>query len=755
MSTAAHPVHSTSEPAKPAEGLEPVTPGASATTANKKQDQNPKQFKVKEKKEKKQGGGGGQLELNPPPEFFAERIKIYDEYKEKYEKFVAEQERKPITVTLPDGKQIEGKAWETTPLEIARGISPGLADKVIIAKVNNQQLWDLTRPLESSCDLKLLDFDSPDNDYEARQVFWHSSAHVMGEACERRFDGCCLGYGPPLPEGGFFYDMSLAEGRTLSQDDYKGIEDVAKLAVKEKQPFERLELPKEILLEMFKYNKYKQHYINDKVPDGTSTTVYKCGPLIDLCLGPHVPHTGRIKALAVTKNSSSYFLGDAKNDTFQRVYGMSFPDNQQMKEYKKYLEEAAKRDHRRIGKDQELFVFNDLSPGSAFFLPHGMRIYNTLMNFIKDEYFKRGFSEVGSPNMFNSKLWQTSGHWQNYAEDMFQLKVDEEQFALKPMNCPGHCVIFDSRERSYKELPLRFAEFGVLHRNEASGALSGLTRVRRFVQDDAHIFCTPDQVESELYGAFDFLDAVYKPFGFTYKVGLSTRNPKKWMGDLALWEKAESTLKEVLEKKVPGKWHINEEDAAFYGPKLDFQLTDALKRNWQCGTIQLDFNLPERFNLKYHSSEQSNEANPGAQFARPVMIHRAILGSLERFIAIITESTGGKWPFWLSPRQVVVIPVAKPFVEYAQKVAKSFTDAGMYAEADLSDNTLNKKIRNAQTAQWNFIMVVGQDELDAQAVNIRNRDDEVQGREETVKLVDAVEKLTKLRDEKAAISKLN
>ncbi|WVQ98556.1 threonine-tRNA ligase [Kwoniella sp. CBS 9459] len=756
MSAAAHPVSSSSDPAKPAEGLEPVTPGASATTVNnKKQDQNPKQFKVKEKKEKKQGGGGGQLELNPPPEFFAERIKIYDEYKEKYEKFVAEQERKPITVTLPDGKQIEGKAWETTPLEIARGISPGLADKVIIAKVNNQQLWDLTRPLESSCDIKLLDFDSPDNDYEARQVFWHSSAHVMGEACERRFDGCCLGYGPPLPEGGFFYDMSLAEGRTISQDDYKGIEDVAKIVVKEKQPFERLELPKEILLEMFKYNKYKQHYINDKVADGTSTTVYKCGPLIDLCLGPHVPHTGRIKALAVTKNSSSYFLGDAKNDTFQRVYGMSFPDNQQMKEYKKYLEEAAKRDHRRIGKDQELFVFNDLSPGSAFFLPHGMRIYNTLMNFIKGEYFKRGFSEVGSPNIFNSKLWQTSGHWQNYAEDMFQLKVDDDQFALKPMNCPGHCVIFDSRERSYKELPLRYAEFGVLHRNEASGALSGLTRVRRFVQDDAHIFCTPDQVESELYAAFEFLDAVYKPFGFTYKVGLSTRNPKKWMGDLALWDKAEQTLKEVLEKKVPGKWHVNEEDAAFYGPKLDFQLTDALKRNWQCGTIQLDFNLPERFNLKYHSPEQSNDANPGAQFARPVMIHRAILGSLERFIAIITESTGGKWPFWLSPRQVVVIPVAKPFIEYAQKVAKSFTDAGMYAEADLSDNTLNKKIRNAQTAQYNFIMVVGQDEFDAQAVNIRNRDDEVQGREETVKLVDAVEKLAKLRDEKAAISKLN
>ncbi|WWD15705.1 threonine-tRNA ligase [Kwoniella shandongensis] len=759
MSTAPHPVSSTSEPARPAEGLEPVTPGASATTVKpdgaKKEG---KEKKVKEKKDKKgaAGGANGPLELNPPPEFFAERIKIYDEYKAKYDKWVSEQPRDTITITFPDGKKVEGTAWETTPLQLARDISTSLADRIIIAKVNNQELWDLTRPLEASCTLSLLDFDSPENNYEAKQVFWHSSAHVLGEACERRYDGCCLGYGPPLEEGGFFYDMGLADGRTINQDDYKGIEDVAKIAVKEKQPFERLELPKEVLLEMFKYNKYKQHYINDKVPDGTSSTVYRCGPLIDLCLGPHVPHTGRIKSLAVTKNSSSYFLGDAKNDAFQRVYGMSFPDAAQMKEYKKYLEEAAKRDHRKIGKEQELWFFNELSPGSSFLLPMGMRIYNTLVEYIKAEYFKRGFTEIGTPNMFNSKLWKTSGHWDNYSEDMFQLKVDEEQFALKPMNCPGHCLVFDARERSYKELPLRFAEFGILHRNEASGALSGLSRVRRFVQDDAHIFCTPDQVAGELYSAFEFLDAVYKPFGFTYKVGLSTRNPKKWIGDLAIWDKAEATLKEVLESKAPGNWHVNEEDAAFYGPKLDFQLTDALKRKWQCGTIQLDFNLPERFNLKYHSSEQNaSDEKLGGQFARPVMIHRAILGSIERFVAIVTEQCGGKWPFWLSPRQVVVIPVAKPYVEYAEKVAKTFTDAGLFAETDVSDNTLNKKIRNAQTAQWNFIMVVGQDELDAQAVNIRNRDDEVQGRDETIQLDEAVKKLLALKETKAAVSKLN
>lgn len=468
-----------SAPAAPAGEVKEVKPQAPvAAPADQVKQQNKKE--KKEKKEKK----GGISELSPPPEYFEERIKIFDEYMAKYQDFVAKQPREPITVTLPDGKQIQGTAWETTPLEIAKGISSSLADRTVIAKVNNQQLWDLTRPLEGSCNLALLDFDSPEGDYEARQVFWHSSAHVMGEACERSFEGCCLGYGPPLPEGGFFYDMSLGNDKTIGQDDYKQIEEISKKAVKEKQPFQRLELPKEVLLQMFKYNKYKQHYINEKVPDGTSSTVYRCGPLIDLCLGPHVPHTGRIKSLAVTKNSSSYFLGDAKNDSFQRVYGMSFPDSKQMTEWKKLQEEAAKRDHRKIAKDQELFFFSDLSPGSPFMLPHGMRIYNTLMKFIREEYHKRGFVEVGSPNMFNSKLWETSGHWQHYAKDMFTLKVEEDTFALKPMNCPGHCVIFDSRDRSYKELPLRLAEFGVLHRNEASGALSGMTRVRRFVQDD-------------------------------------------------------------------------------------------------------------------------------------------------------------------------------------------------------------------------------------------------------------------------------
>lgn len=354
----------------------------------------------------------------------------------------------------------------------------------------------------------------------------------------------------------------------VSSNDYPAIEQLCSMATKDKQKFERLVVSKENLLKMFEYNPFKLHMINTKVPDGTSTTVYRCGPMIDLCVGPHIPHTGRIKSMMVTKNSSCYFLGDQNNETLQRVYGISFPDSKQMTAYKKFLEEAAARDHRKIGKDQELFFFSDLSPGSAFWLPHGTRIYNALVELIREEYRKRGFNEVISPNMYNSSLWKTSQHWQHYKDDMFVLNVDKEEFALKPMNCPGHCLIFNARERSYRELPLRLADFGVLHRNEASGALTGLTRVRRFQQDDAHIFCTVDQIEQEVVGCFDFLQSVYSIFGFTLKMALSTR-PEARSGDDALWDKAEAYLKSALEKFRPGDWTLNEGDGAFYGPKIE------------------------------------------------------------------------------------------------------------------------------------------------------------------------------------------
>jgi len=375
---------------------------------------------------------------------------------------------------------------------------------------------------------------------------------------------------------------------------------------------------------------------------------------------------------------------------------------------------AAERDHRLIGKNQELFFFHPLSPGSAFFLPHGARIYNRLIEFLRNEYRVRGFTEVISPNMYNSKLWETSGHWANYQENMFTFQVDKEPFALKPMNCPGHCLMFGHRNRSYRELPLRFADFGVLHRNEASGALTGLTRVRRFQQDDAHIFCRADQIKVEITNALKFMQHVYGIFGFDFDLELSTR-PEKFLGEPSLWDQAEKQLAEVLDdyKAESGKtWKLNPGDGAFYGPKIDIHIQDALRRSHQCATIQLDFQLPIRFNLEYIDEQDSK---------RPVMIHRAILGSVERMFAILIEHTGGKWPFWISPRQAMVVPVSDKYFDYAQTVRDAFNDAGFYTDVDTTDKSLQKKIRESQLAQYNYIFVVGDEEVKDSSINVRTR----------------------------------
>lgn len=435
------------------------------------------------------------------------------------------------------------------------------------------------------------------------------------------------------------------------------------------------------------------------------------------------------------QNSATYWEGKADAETLQRVYGISFPDPKQLKEWEKFQEEAAKRDHRKIGREQELFFFHELSPGSCFFQPRGAHIYNTLVDFIKSQYKKRGFQEVVSPNIYNAKLWQTSGHWEHYSENMFSFESEKETFALKPMNCPGHCLIFDNRVRSWRELPLRLADFGVLHRNELSGALTGLTRVRRFQQDDAHIFCTPEQIKVEIDGCLDFLSYVYKTFGYSVNLVLSTR-PEKYLGDLEIWNGAEKALEESL-NKFGQPWSINPGDGAFYGPKIDITITDALKRAHQCGTIQLDFQLPIRFNLSY--------INEAGEKRHPVIIHRAILGSVERQIAILTENYGGKWPFWLSPRQVMVVPVGNTYYEYAETVRQQLHDAGYMAESDLDDgDTMNKKIRNAQLAQFNFILVVGAKEQEATTVNVRTRDNKVHGE---VSVTDLIVKLKRYVDE--------
>ncbi len=689
-----------------------------------------KKQKVKKAKGGDSGEDTGPLELSPSAPFLDERLSLYEKLKAKYSAEIAAKPRAPITITLADGSIKQGTSWETTPGEIAKSISNSLYKRTVVAKLNGdpEQLWDLERPLEASCKLELLSFE----DELGKKVFWHSSAHILGEASERRF-GCSLCIGPPI-ENGFYYEMSLPDGAPVQQSDWKPLETLVSKIVKEKQPFERLVLSKDDLLEMFSYNKYKQHIIKDKIKDGEFTTVYRNGPLIDLCRGPHVPDTGRIETFAIMKNSASYFLGDKDNDSLQRIYGISFPDKKRMAEHKKFLEEAAKRDHRKIGRDQELFFFHELSPGSAMWLPHGARIYNTIMAFLREQFWQRGYNEVITPNMYNADLWKTSGHWDFYKDDMFTFPVDKDTFALKPMNCPGHCLMFDLRERSHRELPWRVADFGVLHRNEASGALSGLTRVRRFQQDDAHIFCREDQIKDEITDIFDFVNTVYGLLGFTFKMKLSTR-PDKFMGKRETWDMAEAKLRLALDEFVPGAWDLNEGDGAFYGPKIDITISDCLGREWQCATIQLDFQLPQNFGLEYMTSEmvskpkedkgvaqtpkpeeskKAEPANPNAKkervikpltpgCARPVIIHRAIAGSIERFTAILTEHFAGKWPFWLSPRQILVIPVGVGYNDYAKEVHQIFKNQHMYVDVDLSGNTLQKKIRTGQLSQYNFI----------------------------------------------------
>ncbi|KAI6656760.1 hypothetical protein LOD99_16063 [Oopsacas minuta] len=642
--------------------------------------------------------------LPPPPDYIIPRDKFYARLRADNETFMKTKVPQKIVITLPDGAKIEGESWVTSPLSVAQGISQGLADHAVISRVDGV-LWDLTRPLENDVDkLEILKFE----DTKGQEVFWHSTAHVLGQAMEL-FYGGLLCYGPPIDDG-FFYDMFMT-GKQVSSNEFPKLEDIMNGICKQKQQFERLEVKKETLLELFGYNEFKCRIINEKVKT-SSTTIYRNGPFIDLCRGPHITNTGKIKALSLTKNSSSYWEGKSEAESLQRIYGVSFPNSKLFKEWKHFQEEAAKRDHRKIGREQELFFFHDLSPGSCFFLPKGAIIYNRLIEFIKEEYWKRGYQEVITPNMYNAKLWKTSGHWEHYKDNLFLFEVEKENFALKPMNCPGHCLMFDLRPRSWRELPLRMADFGVLHRNEVSGSLTGLTRVRRFQQDDAHIFCTMDQVQDEITGVLDFLKTVYTVFGFSFQLKLSTR-PDKYIGELSVWDRAEDELRGVLDQ-FGEPWEFNPGDGAFYGPKIDITLQDAIKRSHQCATIQLDFQGPERFNLTYVSGANEHK--------RPVMIHRAILGSVERMMAVLTENFAGKWPFWLSPRQVMIIPVVPNYNDKAIEVEGAIRSAGFMVESDIGDDKMNKKIRDAQLSQFNYILVVGEKELTNNTVSVRMRD---------------------------------
>lgn len=544
--------------------------------------------------------------------------------------------------------------------------------------------------------------------------------------------GANLTIGPPL-SGGFYYDAYLGD-KVYTEEMYANIEAEVQKIVKQKQKFERLVVTKAEALEMFASNPFKVQIISSKVPDHSRTTVYKCGSLIDLCQGPHVRHTGMIKAFACAKHSATNWLGDVTQPTLQRMYGISFPDKKLLKAYKENLELAKARDHRVIGKKQELFFFHDLSPGSAFFLPHGTRIYNKLIAFIKSHYHRKGYTEIITPNVFNLDLWHKSGHALHYKDAMFTFEVEGQEWGMKPMNCPGHCLLFASKTRSYKELPMRLADFGVLHRNELSGALTGLTRVRRFQQDDAHIYCTsdPSMIENEVLNALNFMKEVYDTFGMTYKLELSTR-PTKALGDIALWDMAERALAQAMDRFIgEGNWRVNAGDGAFYGPKIDIKVMDAMERIHQCATVQLDFQLPIRFDLSYKADN--------SEFERPVMIHRAMLGSVERMFAVLCEHYGGKWPLWLSPRQIMIIPVHKDWIPYCEEIQKMMHDKYFYVDVASGRETFQKKVRNAQIAQYNYQLVVGQAEVENRSVNVRTRDNEVQGEMGILEFVAKLEK---------------
>jgi len=653
------------------------------------------------------------------PEYLQNRIKKWDVISQKQESQLTE---KNISITLPDGKQIPGIAGKTTPMEIAKSISTGLAQRMVAAKVNGK-VQDLGLPFAEDATLELLDFSHPDGEH----VFWHSSAHVLGQAIELEFPNAKLCIGPPVETGGFYYDVFLGD-RVITKDDYKKLEKFITSIQKEKQEFKRLVLTKKEALDMFHDNPFKIEIINNKVPDGETCTAYRCGPLIDLCKGPHVPNTSYIKAMTVTSNSSAYWLGKVENPSLQRVYGISFPNKKKMKEHKKWVEEMAKREHKKVGEEQQkLFFFHPLSPGSCFFLPHGTRIYNALKQFIRSEYRNRGYQEVLSPTVFHTDLWRTSGHWENYKDNMFSFRCENQEFGVKPMNCPGHCLMFkrEGDVRSYRDLPIRFADFGVLHRNELSGALSGLTRVRRFQQDDAHIFCRRDQLKSEIMGVLDMLQTVYDVFGFQFNLELSTR-PAKYMGDLELWDQAEVILAECL-NEFGQEWSLNPADGAFYGPKIDIELLDTFKRKFQCATIQVDFQLPIKFDLNFTRSDKKLE--------RPVIIHRAILGSVERCMAILIEHYGGYWPFWLSPRQVLIVTITNDWDAYARKVCSrlhnegffvSFDDGGSSEEEKKQKKrhkTVDFKIQQAfkEKERYNYILIIGRKESEEEKVTMRRR----------------------------------
>ena len=591
-----------------------------------------------------------------------------------------------------------------TPYQIAESISAGLARVACAAKIDGKGC-DLRTPIENDCAVEILTFDDP----YGKKAFWHTTSHVLAQAVKRLYPEVKLTIGPAIEEG-FYYDFD--SDQPFTPDVLEKLEAEMKKIVKENEKIERFTLPREEAIAFMKERNepYKVELIED-LPEGEVISFYRQGEFVDLCAGPHLMATGTIKAFKLTQCNSAYWRGDAKNKTLQRVYGISYTKKDELDAYLTRIEEAKKRDHRKLGKELGLFALLDEGPGFPFFLPKGMVLRNTLLEYWREVHKRYGYVEISTPMILNRALWERSGHWDHYKENMYTTVIDDTDFAIKPMNCPGGMLVYKLEPHSYRDLPLRVAELGLVHRHELSGALHGLFRVRCFTQDDAHIFMTWDQMKDEIKNVVRLFDEVYSVFGLTYQIEVSTM-PEDHIGDVKDWDFATETL-EAAVKEMGKDYVINEGDGAFYGPKLDFHLADSLGRTWQCGTIQLDMQLPERFELEYTGAD--NEKH------RPVMIHRVVLGSVERFIGVITEHFAGAFPLWLSPVQVSVIPISNAFNDYAQEVRDRLDAAGIRVEVDLRNETMKLKIREAQLQKTPYMLVVGEREQNENAASVRNR----------------------------------
>ena len=608
-----------------------------------------------------------------------------------------------VDIKFPDGS-VKQFSDHPTGLDVANSISKGLA-RDSVAMALNDTLVDLNTHITQDSRVRLITVKDP----EALEILRHSAAHVMAQAIQNLYPNVKLAIGPVV-EDGFYYDIDM---EPISEDDFKKIEDEIGKIIKAKLPFHRSLVPKHEALEHYKGERFKTEMISE-LEDG-NISFYSQGDFIDLCRGPHIPHTGFIKAIKLMKVSGAYWRADPSNPQLQRIYGTAFFDKKELQAHLNFLEEARKRNHRKIGTALDLFSFHEEAPGMAFFHAKGMEMWNALLDYWREEHRIAGYVETKTPILLHRKLWETSGHWDNYRENMYTAVIDEEDYAIKPMNCPGGMLLFGSKHHSYKDLPMRVGEIGLVHRHELSGVLSGLFRVRSFHQDDAHIFMMPEHIQEEILGVLRLVERMYKTLGLGFHLELSTR-PDKSIGTDEQWETATNGLKAALDN-YGADYKINEGDGAFYGPKIDIHIKDALGRTWQCGTIQLDMNMPERFDLFYIGKD--NEKH------RPVMIHRVIYGSIERFFGILVEHFAGKFPLWLAPVQVIVLPINDDLVPYAQQVKDRFYNAGLRVHLDSRTESLNKKIREAQIQQIPLILTIGAKEKESGTLSVRTLDGKV------------------------------